>query len=685
MPLRQTQKLQKIHAEMRQEFDRIQEALANERQQCIDDRRFYSISGAQWEGKYGEQFKNKPRFEVNKIHLSVIRIFNEYRNNRITVDFISKEGVEDDALANTCDNLYRADEQDSSAEEAYDNGFEEAVGGGFGAFRLRAEYEDEYDEENERQRILIEPIYDADTSVFFDLDAKKYDKSDAKYCFVLSSYTPESMEREWNENVATWPKEIMSTTYFDWATPDVVYVAEVYVVEEVKETIFIYKTIDGDEEKYKEQDFNNDEELEARLQAIGTTFERERKVKTRRVHKYIMSGNQILEDCGYIAGKNIPIIPIYGKRWFVDNVERCMGHVRLAKDVQRLKNMQMSKLAEISALSTVEKPILTPEQVAGHQIMWQDDNIKNYPYLLINPVSDINGNEIPTPPLAYTKVPNIPPAMAALLQLTDADMKEILGNQEAGEQIKPNLSGKAIELIQSRLDMQTFIYMSNMAKSIKRSGEVWLSMAQDLFVESGRKMKGIVKDGGVTSIELLKPRMNQDNKIEYDNDLSKVSYDVVASVGPSSSSKRQSIVRSIISMLPLAQDPETVQILTGMALMNMEGEGIEDARQYFRDKLLRMGVIQPTEEEAKKLTAELQNQQPDPQTLALQGMAEEAQAKAAQARANTVKTVAESEETQAKTEKTKAETMETLSKIQREEQLTAIDAAKALGQFTSEQ
>jgi len=682
---RQTKKLQDIHSKMRQEFDRIQAALSDERQQCVDDRRFYSIAGAQWEGKYEEQFKNKPKFEVNKIHLSVIRIFNEYRNNRITVDFISKEGVEDDPLADTCDNLYRADEQDSSAEEAYDNGFEEAVGGGFGAFRLRAEYEDEYDEDNERQRILIEPIYDADTSVFFDLDAKEYDKKDAKYCFVLSSYTREAMMKEWGEDVSTWPKELMSTTYFDWATPDVVYVAEVYAVEEVKETIYIYRTIDGEEEKYKEEDFNNDEELEDRLLAIGTVFERERKVKTRRVRKYIMSGAKVLEDCGYIAGKCIPVIPIYGKRWFVDNIERCMGHVRLAKDVQRLKNMQMSKLAEISALSTVEKPILTPEQIAGHQVMWQDDNIKNYPYLLINPVTDMNGNEIPTPPLAYTKVPNIPPAMAALLQLTDADMKEILGNQEAGEQIQPNISGKAIELIQSRLDMQTFIYMSNMAKSIKRAGEVWLSMAQELFVESGRKMKGVAKDGGVTSIELLKPRMNSDSKVEYENDLSDASYDVVASVGPSSSSKRQAVIRSLNEMLQVTVDQDTRDVISGLMLMNMEGEGIEDAREYVRSKLLRRGAVKPTEEEAKELASELQNQQPDPQTLALRGMAEEAQAKAAKARADTVKTVAEAEETQANTEKIKAETVETLSQIDREDQLAAIDAAKALGQFSSEQ
>ena len=189
MALSQTEKLKRIHADALQEFDEVQSAVRDERKQCLEDRRFYSIAGAMWEGTLGEQFENKPKFEVNKIHLAVIRIINEYRNNRITVDFVSKDGSDDDTLADACDSLYRADEQDSTANEAYDNAFEEAVGGGFGAFRLRAAYEDEEDDEDERQRIRIEPIYDADTCVFFDLQAKRQDKSDATKCWVLTSMT----------------------------------------------------------------------------------------------------------------------------------------------------------------------------------------------------------------------------------------------------------------------------------------------------------------------------------------------------------------------------------------------------------------------------------------------------------------------------------------------------------------
>ena len=112
------QRLQSVHADALTEFDDIQSAVRDERMQCLEDRRFYSIAGAQWEGPLDEQFANRPKMEINKIHLSVMRIINEYRNNRITVDFIPKEGAENDKLADTCDGLYRSDEEFSSADEA---------------------------------------------------------------------------------------------------------------------------------------------------------------------------------------------------------------------------------------------------------------------------------------------------------------------------------------------------------------------------------------------------------------------------------------------------------------------------------------------------------------------------------------------------------------------------------------
>ena len=560
-------------------------------------------------------------------------------------------------LADTCNDLFRACEHDSSAQEAYDNAFEEAVTGGFGAFRVIADYEDEESEDNLNQVVKIEPIYDAGNTVFFDHNSKKYDKSDAEYAFVITTIDKDKFIEEYGEDRLSDIGTATGNSYFNWRSIDVVSVAEYYVVEKKKDKLYIFSDITGEETRYKEQDFKDNEDLLDELEAKGYTLETIKKIKTKKVRKYIINKSYILEDCGYISGKNIPVIPVYGKRWFIDGIERYMGHVRLAKDAQRLKNMSVSKLGEISALSSIEKPILSPEQIQGHELLWANDNNMNNPYLLINPIQDQAGNDVVIGVQSYTRAPNIPPATAGLLQLLDQDIKEILGNTQMGEQIVSNISGKAVEMIQTKLDMQTFIYMDNMSKSMKRCGQVWISIAKDVYIEESRKVKTLnSKNNTMKYIQLVTPTYNEETMgFDYENDLAKADFDVFVDVAPSTSTKRASTVRAITGLMQVTTDQETMQVLSSIALMNMEGEGLSDARGYFRDKLIKMGVVKPNEEELKKLQAELANKEPDAQTQYIQAEAIKAEALSEKAKADTILTLAKAEETGAKTAKTLSE------------------------------
>jgi hypothetical protein len=225
-----------------------------------------------------------------------------------------------------------------------------------------------------------------------------------------------------------------------------------------------------------------------------------------------------------------------------------------------------------------------------------------------------------------------------------------------------NVSGKAVEMIQARVDMQTFIYMSNFAKGMKRCGEIWLSMAKDVYTESKRRMKTLTQTGETDVVELMQPTIDQETgEIVMANDLGAAAFDVNVDVGPSSSSKKAATVRALTGMLQITQDPETAQVLGAMAMMNMEGEGIEDANSYFRKKLLRMGVVQPTDKEKEELMAEMQNTPQDPNTMYLQAAAANEEAKAAKARADTVETIAAAE-------LKRAQTVETLSKVDMDSQ-----------------
>jgi hypothetical protein len=266
--------------------------------------------------------------------------------------------------------------------------------------------------------------------------------------------------------------------------------------------------------------------------------------------------------------------------------------------------------------------------------------------------------------------------MAALMQITEQDMQDILGSSQQADKMVSNISGKAIEMIQTRLDMQTFIYMSNFAKGMQRCGEIWLSMARDIYVEEGRKMKTIGANDEVGMVELMKPTVSETGEVVMENDLSRAKFDVNVEVGPSSTSKRAATVRALTGMMAITDDPQTKQVLQAMAMMNMEGEGISDVRDYFRKQLVRMGVVKPTEQEQEEMMVELQGQPEDPNKVFLQAAAEEAIAKAAKARADTVDTIADAEYKRAKT-------AETLANIDNEDQRLAVESARTISNMVT--
>jgi hypothetical protein len=76
--------------------------------------------------------------------------------------------------------------------------------------------------------------------------------------------------------------------------------------------------------------------------------------------------------------------------------------------------------------------------------------------------------------------------------------------------------------------------------------------------------------------------------------------------------------------------------------------------------------VEPTEQESQEMAVMMQGQQQDPNAVFLQAAAEEATAKASQARANVVKTIADAE-------LSKAKTVETMAKIDISEQNAALN------------
>lgn len=631
-------------------------AILEARAEMLSDRRFVFVTGAQWEGAWGEQFSNSIMVEVNKTAQGLEKIERDYRNNRVTVNFRGVGTKADEETADTMDGMFRADVYACKGGQAFDNAFTEGAAGGQGAWRLLNVWEDPLDKENDRQRIAFAAIPDADQSVFWDPNSKLYDKSDARYCFVVVSMSPQAYKDEYGDNPTDWP-DLVWDHQWEWLTPEAVRVAEFYEVEEKNQRLEIYRNRSTNVER---REWSKDLTAEDRdtLEIEGWQRLRVRTCKRRRVMKSVLSGGGVLRAPKQIAGTMIPIVPYYGKRTFVDGMERCQGHVRWAKDPQRIYNAQISKLTETAAAAPLERPIVTPEQVAGHEQSWADANLNRSPYALLNPIVNPDGSVAASGPIGTISPPQMSPVMGALIQITANDIAELTNSQDGADEVKSNVSAESMDMAATRVDEKSDIYLDNMRQSMQRCGEVWADMARDVYFEEGREVETLSEQGdhgtAVLSEGVSDPKTGA---YSVRNDIAHGKYKVISDVTEQTATRRDKTVRTLVNGAQMVAgfDPSLARAMIITAMTNMDGEGMNDLQDYVRKIGVGEGIIKPTPEEEQAMAEAQQNQQPDPEKVFLAASAEKATADAGKSRAQTATAEADTALKQAQTEKTLAE------------------------------
>lgn len=640
-----------VHKRAMQRFDDCAWPTQELRAESLAARRFVTIPGAQWDGWIGEQFANSIMLEVNKTRHGLRKIETDYRENRVVPDFRPDGDKADQETADTLDGLWRADAYRFKSQQALDNAFSEAAAGGFGAFRLTNEWDDEDDCDNDCQRINPAGlVVDADQSVYFDLNAKLYDKSDARFAFVRVAMTLDALKEEYGDDRLTDFPDATAWRMRDWFTPEVAAVAEYYEKEDVADTLWIMTHSLSREERRLWSSDLEDGELAA-MEREGWTKRRQKRNRSR-VHKYILSGAEVLEDCGHIAGPNIPIVPVYGQRAFADGLERWKGYVQDKMDSARLYNSMISRMAETSSRSPQEVPVFAPEQMPPHIAdQWARVHIDRLPYLLAEPLRNDDGTIAQAGPVAKVNPPQLNQVDAMLLQVANADLMEDM--QDGADTVKANTSAEAMDIAAQRVDAKSGIFLDNFRQSVQRGGEVYVGMASEVYVEPGRKVETMSEDGDDGEVVLKQPATDAAGKFRVVNDLTAAKYKVIASVTEATATRRDKTVRSAINLAEIAGqagDAELAQVSLLTAVMNQDGEGSADMQAYARKRLVGMGVVAPNDDEQKAMDDAAENTAPDP-------MAELAAAQAADFNAGAALKEAKIGETQANTDLKRAQTV----------------------------
>lgn len=562
-----TSKTDKFIATCRDRFKRCVEAESKNRERALEAIRFRDLD--QWPEKIRKLREDDPEgarpcLTVDKLNQYVNQVKNDQRQNRPAVKVRPVDDKGDMEVAEVFQGIIRHIEDTSKADQAYDTGFEHAVDGGFGYWRILTDFTDEKSFE---QDILIKRIRNR-FSVYLDPDRQEPDGSDAKYGFVTEWIDREEFKATWpNKDPIDWETEGKDEKLKDWVTKEKVRIAEYFHYENVKKKLLLLSdgqvVLEDDLEKVQQQ---------AQLAGIELTVIKERDTTIRQVKWSKVSGKEELEKKDW-AGKWIPIVEVIGNEIDVEGERRLSGMIRAGMDAQRIHNYAASSFVENVALAPKAPFIAAEGQLEGHENDWKTANRRNIPVLQYKPI-DLNGQ--PVPPPIRQPMPGISAGWQQVLQNTEHDIQASLGMYAASVGEPSNeKSGKAIMARQREGDTATFHYIDNLSRSIRHTGRILVDLIPKIYDTA--RVARILGEDGTPDMARLNPEQPQAvvktaaGKI-YNLHVGK--YDVTVSVGPAYTTKRQEAAEWMSQMVQ--SKPELLNVIGDVMFRNFDLPGSDE-------------------------------------------------------------------------------------------------------------
>lgn len=599
-------------------FDADWMASDEARTEATNDLYFSRVS--QWDDWLSDYTTLQYRGQFDVVRPVVRKLVAEMRRNPIDVLFRPKDGADHNS-ADVLMGMYRTDMRHNTAKISVNIAVREQIEAGVGAWRLITEYEDQ-DPTSNNQVIRRVPIHEACTHVVWDSNSKQMDKSDAMHCTVINAMSRDGWKAFAEKNgfdedeMPSFQNPDMNWL-FPWLTSDVVYVGEYYEVEEKKETAFIYQDpLTGEPVSYFQRDIKD---VIDELADKGMIKVAEKKVKRRRVYKSIVTCTSILKNREPIAGEHIPIVPVFGEWSFAGDKEVYEGVVRLTKDGQRLRNMIMSFNADIVARTPKKKPIFWPEQIEGYEYMYGGND--DYPYYLLNRTDENNG-DLPVQPISYMENPEVPQANAYMLEAATNSVSLVATMGVDAEAANGQVAFDTVNQLNMRADLETFVFQDNLATAMRRDGEIYQSMVNDIY-DVPRQVMMTLEDGTEKQVQLLTQAVDyQTGTVVTLNDI-RGRYECYTDTGPSFQSMKEqnrAEIQELLAKVPPGTPEWQMLLLQYFTLF--DGKGVEVMREYANKQLVMMGLKKPETPEEMQMVEQAQQQpeQPSAEQMQAQGV-----------------------------------------------------------------
>lgn len=562
-------KTENLLKEARQEFAASQAGENEARDEFQEDVRFY-----EGEGIWDDQLRNsrindpkgaRPCLTVSDLPPRVRQVTNDVRQNKPAIKI---RPVSSDASVETAEvfsGIFRHIEQRSMADIAYETANFYQVVGGTGYFRLVVE--DSIDTPGE-QELYIRPIPNPLT-VFMDPGTLCPVASTARFCFIVEDMLREEFKRIYGdrEEIIGWDEgdsEGLNELYGQgWMTEDTVRIAEWMRIEEQATNKII--TDDGE---MTEVDYWD---MEDRPELRGTRVDRRIVCVWRKI-----IGNRILKEVE-LPITYIPVIRVPGEMFIKSGKVVYKGLVRDSRDAVRMVSYTFSSYIESITVQTKTPYVGAAGQFEGFEDDWVNSNVENAPYLQYNPISIDGTTALPAPRRE-------PPPMASQgiiqgLVLAKQALKDVTGLGDASLGQKGNeTSGRAILARQKEGDVSTFHYSDNLSKAIRHLGAIGLQWIPHVYnPKNVVRILGENGDAQMASIDATQSMPMREvnyltpqgeSKVRRIYNLGVGRYDVVTTVGPSFSTRREEAATALSEIFKSA--PALIQILGDLYMKNLD-------------------------------------------------------------------------------------------------------------------
>jgi len=555
--------------------------------------------GDQWPSKIraDREQDGRPCLTENRIDVSCIQVINDIRQTRPAINVLPCDDKADVDVARVLKGLVRNTEQQSNANNAYDQAVECSVRGGYGFIRVNLDYVNEMSFE---QKPCIEAIANP-FSVLMDSAILKLDGSDARRAFVFVDMPKDEFEAAYPDAAPISFDPNLEQKHWYSRGDNVVRVAEYYYKED--EEITIVKTPAGVMKKDIAEKM-----YPGLIGQFPTRTTTETKIKWCK-----FNAQEILEKTEWI-GKYIPIVPVFGKVVWTEGRRKSFSLTYQGRDPQIRYNFHITALTEYTALQPKAPWIAYDEQLTPQQIsQFTLSNIKNFPILFAKMMYDKAGNLLPLPQRAPP--PSGSPAMAQEAMMAMDGIKATLGIFDASLGNKGNeTSGRAILARQAEGDNATFHFVDNLGTSIRQVGRILIDLYPRLYSE--KTIARILGDDDEPDmVPLNQPVQKQGKKFiplpdgmaqenvtgSYMLDLNAGQYDVVVSIGPSFATRRQEMTQNMIELFKM--NPALFQAAGDIFFRNSDWDGAQELAERAK-KMLPPELKDESPEQAQLMQAQ---------------------------------------------------------------------------------